>query len=150
MKRFRFALSGLEKIRQVEVDRAYAQLAQSERARREKEQDIMNLNSAIADNTGVLSRQGTLDTVGLTEEARHLGLLCNRREAALERLDRWMGAVETDRLRLAKARKEHQAIERLRERRYLEFVREVLREETRELDEAGALRFQGMRPSRVA
>jgi flagellar export protein FliJ len=142
VKKFRFALSGLEKLRQAGVDRAFAELARSERARLKEEEGIMRLNAAMVENTGVYPRNGRLDGAALAEESRYLGTLRTRRQVALTRLEDWITTVERDRRQLTHARKELKAVERLRERRYLEFVREVLREEGRDLDEAGGVRHQ--------
>jgi flagellar export protein FliJ len=142
VKKFQFALSGLERIRQAEVDRAYAQLAGSERARLKEEEGIMQLESAMVANIGIAPRVGQLDGRALADEARYIGTLRERRAAALGRLDQWIATVERDRVRLARTRTEHKTVERLRERRYLEFVREVLRDERRDMDEAGAVRHE--------
>jgi flagellar export protein FliJ len=142
VRKFRFALSGLEKIRRAEVDRAYAQFAESERARLREEEGIMHLDSAMAASIGFAPRSGQLDGRALADEARYLGTLRERRAVALTRLEQWIATVERDRARLTLTRKEHKAVERLRERRYLEFVSEVLREERRDLDEAGAVRHE--------
>ena len=142
MKRFRFRLSGLERIRRGTVDRAYAQLARSERERRHGEEEIMHWDAAIAEGTGRISRQGRVDAAALANEARDLGTLRDRRHSASQRLEGWISAVEADQQRLSRSRQELKAVERLREQRFLEFVREVLREETREIDEVAAVRHQ--------
>lgn len=139
MRKFHFALSGLERIRQAEVDRAYAQLAESERARLREAEGIMQLDSTMTANIGIAPRAGQLDSRALADEARYLGTLRARRAVALTRLEQWIATVERDRARLTLTRREHKAVERLRERRYLEFVHEVLRDERRDLDEAGAV-----------
>lgn len=142
MKKFRFALQGLERIREAGVDRAQAQLAGSERARRAEEEGLMRLDQDLAAHAGSCPRQGRLDSAALVAEDRYLGALRVRREAALGRLDQWVETVEADRRRLSRARQEHKAVERLRERRYLEFLREVLRDEGRELDEVAGVRHR--------
>lgn len=50
-----------------------------------------------------------------------------REEESLGRLEGLIVALEADQLRLARANEERAAQERQRDRRYLEFVREVLR-----------------------
>ncbi|MBM3318717.1 MAG: flagellar FliJ family protein [Candidatus Eisenbacteria bacterium] len=142
MKKFRFALHGLERIREIEVDRARARLADSERARQAEEEGIMRLDAALAAGAGACPRQGRLDGAALAAEDRYLGALRDRREEAVGRLGAWIRTVESDRRRFTRARQERQAVERLRERRYLEFVQEVLREEGRELDEVAGVRHR--------
>ncbi len=96
----------------------------------------MSLEQEIAATAGESQREGVLDMNILIEEEHYLEDLRRRRSEALERLETWITAVEADRLRLLNVRKEQKAIERLRERRYLEFMREVLRDETQTIDEA--------------
>jgi flagellar export protein FliJ len=136
MKRFRFALEGLEKVRQARVDEAQLALARSEAARRAQEGRIMSLEQEIATTAAESKREGILDMNALLEEEQYIDDLRRQRGEALERLETWITAVEADRQRLLNARKEQKAIERLRERRYLEFMREVMREETQMIDEA--------------
>lgn len=136
VKRFRFALQGLEKVRQARVDAARLALARSERTRREEEERIMSLEQEITATAADAKRDGVLDLNVLLEEEQYIDDLRHRRGEALERLETWIAAVEADRQRLLRARKERKALERLRERRYLEFVREVMRDETQSIDEA--------------
>ena len=136
MKRFRFALHGLEKVRQARVDEARLRLARSEGTKRAEEERIMSLEQEIAATAADSKRDGVLDMNALLEEDRYIDDLRRRRGEALERLETWIAAVEADRQRLRLARKEQKALERLRERRYLEFVREVMRDETQTIDEA--------------
>jgi flagellar protein FliJ len=136
VKRFRFALEGLEKVRQARVDGARLALAKSEAARRAEEERIMSLEQGIATTAAESQREGILDLNALIEEEQYIDDLRRRRGEALERLETWITAVEADRLRLVNARKEQKALERLRERRHLEFLREVMRDETQTIDEA--------------
>ncbi len=101
----------------------------------------MKLEAAMVQERGVARREGRLDAAALVAEDRHIAGLRDQRGAALGRLQRWITAVDRDRRVLLGARQELRALERLRERRYLEFVREVLREEGQALDESGAVRF---------
>jgi flagellar FliJ protein len=141
MKRFRFPLAGLVKVREAKVDGARRELAASERGRQEEEEAIMKLEAAMERERGVARRQGALDPAALAAEDRHVAGLREQRAAARDRLGDWIGAVERDRRRLLEARQELRALERLRERRYLEFVQEVLREESAALDESGTTRY---------
>ncbi len=145
MKRFRFALQGLLKVQEAAVDGRRRQLARSEGACRAEEEGVMNLERRIAQSTGVVPREGELDVSALAAEERHLRLLQRHRADALARLRGWIAAVEEDRRHLVQARRKLEATERLRQRRYLEFVREVLREETREIDDVAGVRHQRAR-----
>ncbi len=136
VRRFRFALQGLEKVRQARVDEARLALARSEETKRAEEVRIMGLEQEMAATAVGSKRDGVLDMNALLEEEQYIDDLRQRRGEALERLETWIAAVEADRQRLLRARKEQKALERLRERRYLEFVREVMRDETQTIDEA--------------
>lgn len=139
VKRFRFALQGLERLRQARVDQGRLVLARSEAARWAEEKRIMSLEREMEETAGASSREGILNTTGLLEEERYVGELRRQREGAQERLAQWITAVEEDRQKLLRARKKHKAIERLRERRYLEFVQEVMRGEGKVIDEAASV-----------
>ena len=138
MRRFRFALQGLEKMRQARVDEARLTLARSQGAQRAEEELIMNLGQEIENTAAEATRDDILDMTELLEEQRYTGELRRRRADALERLEGWIAVVEGDRQRLIKASQEHKALERLRERRYLEFVQDVLREEGQITDEVAS------------
>jgi len=142
MKRFRFALRGLEKVRQSEVDRAYRKLAESERARRSDEEELMALTTALEAGWGQVARTGRVDGAALDAEANYVGLLRHRRAAVEVQLGERIAQVEADRQQLMAARRELKAIERLRERRYLEFLQEVMRDEREQLDDLGGQRHQ--------
>jgi flagellar FliJ protein len=139
VKQFRFPLAGLEKVRQAREDQARLALARSEAAQRAEEDHIMRLEQEMVHTAKASAREGVLNVDELVAEERYLGELRRQRTEALVRLEQWIGAVEQDRQRLLQARKERKALERLRERRYLEFVQEVLREEGQLTDEAGSV-----------
>lgn len=139
VKRFRFALAGLEKVRQARVDTARLVLARTEAAKRVEEERIMRLEQRIEKTVVDSSREGILDVTAVLEEERFVDELKRQREEALTRLDQWIESVDRDRAHLVELRKEAKALERLRERRYLEFVQEVLREEGQLTDEAASV-----------
>ena len=139
MKRFRFRMQGLEKVREAQLDRARLVLARSEAMRRAEEERIMKLEQGVRDTTATATREGVLDMTEVLAEQQYIAALRLQREGALERLESWIATVEQDRQRLLQASKEHKALERLRERRYLEFVQEVLREESQVSDESAAV-----------
>ena len=142
MKKFHFPLRGLEKVREAAVDQARRRLAGSERARQAEEERIMHIDVALTREIGSVPRTGALDIAALLVEERCVDDLHARRHAAIARLQQWIREVEADRARLLAARREARALARLRERRYLEFVREVLRDEGEQIDESGAVRHE--------
>lgn len=139
MKSFRFSLGGLEKVRQAQVDSARLALAASETARGAQEEEIMSLNRSIDETTNASQRDGVLDVDELLVEERFSGAQRRKRDEQLRRLADMIARVEKDRERLTDARKEHRALERLRERRYLEFLQALLREEREQMDEAASV-----------
>ncbi len=145
MKSFRFSLGALEKVRQARVDQARLELARSEAAKQAAEEMIMNLEGEMKGTAARASRDGILDMTAIMEEQAYQDDLRQKREETRERLQQWISQVEEDRQRLMKARKEHKALERLRERRYLEFVQEVLRDENMNSDEAASIADQRQR-----
>jgi flagellar export protein FliJ len=139
VKRFRFALQGLEKLRQARVDEARLALAKSASAQRVEEENIMTIEEQIQNTAAGATREGILDMTEVLEEERYVNDLRRRRTDAFERLGQWIAVVEEDRQRLLKASQEHKALEKLHERRHLEFMREVLREEGHMNDEAASV-----------
>lgn len=145
MKRFQFPLSGLEKVRLARVDQARLVLARSEAAKMTEEEELMKLEGKMKGTAEKASREGVLDMTAIIEEQVYQDDLRRKRDESRERLEQWMAQVESDRQRLMGARKEHKALERLRERRYLEFVQEVLRDENIASDEAASIADQRRR-----
>ena len=139
MKSCRFALSGVEKVRQARVDAAGLALAHSEAAKRAQEDRMMRLEQEMVSTATASSREGVLDVPGLLREEQYVGELRRQRDETLGRIEQWITVVEQDRQELLKARLERKALERLRERRYLEFVKDVLRDENQVTDEAAAV-----------
>jgi len=105
----------------------------------------MKLEGKMKGTAEKASREGVLDMTAIIEEQVYQDDLRRKRDESRERLEQWMAQVESDRQRLMGARKEHKALERLRERRYLEFVQEVLRDENIASDEAASIADQRRR-----
>jgi len=141
VRKFRFSLEGLEKVRQAEVDRAQLALARSAAAKRAEEEFVMGLERDMVSTAMASSREGLLDVTSLLREEEYLGELRRQRAEATGRLEQWIASVETDRQRLLQARMERKALERLRERRYLEFVKDMLRDENEMTDEAAGVLY---------
>ncbi len=145
MRPFRFSLAGLEKVRQAAVDRAELALARSEAAKRAEEGHIMGLEQAMVSAATASSREGVLDVGGLMEEEAYLHQLRRQRSEAMGRLEQWIASVERERQGLLQARRERKALERLRERRYLEFIKDVVRDENDVIDEVASVNHQRAR-----
>jgi len=102
----------------------------------------MDIDTAITREIGSVPPAGTLDIGALLDEERRVRVLHRQRHAAIHRLQSWIREVEEDRQRLLTARREARALARLRERRYLEFVCEVLRDEGERIEESRSIRHE--------
>ncbi|MBP6874844.1 MAG: hypothetical protein KBD56_02095 [Candidatus Eisenbacteria bacterium] len=87
----------------------------------------MKSDRARVRDTQVLEKPAGMPPRGMDE--RTTARLELERRAAVRRIRSLVREVEFDRQKLLAERKDHQAIERLLERRYLEFLCEVLRDE---------------------
>lgn len=135
MKKFRFPLEAVARVRAHEVRREELRLAETGRRRAEAR--------AMRDQ----ARQGLREVlheapVGELVDASDFLHWDERRTRAIEtvergedRLAQWALRFEEDHVGLMRARQREEAVERLRDRRYAEFVRELLRGEQAELDE---------------
>ena len=133
MKRFRFALDGLVRVREQEVREQQIRLANAARAF-ENARRIRDERQALLDRT-LAPRSARLDAAekaALEEDRAALRRQLRRDTQSLELYAQQLRA-EQEELERLNQRKE--AVLNLRERRYLEFVQAVLREEQKEHDE---------------
>lgn len=141
MKKFHFALDGLVRVREHEMhvqearvaSAAHAlQQARDRRAGRGRELEA----HLLARPTGVCVDLHSLRIwdENRVEISRRLG-----REQ--ETVDQWVQRVHAEQHELELAHRRHEAVLKLRERRYLEFMRTLLREEQREADERSGQRL---------
>ena len=147
MRKFRFSLEGVARVRardvrahEVELAKNREALLEAERARNDAASALhLSVSQAPAGTVVHVRRLLELDA----ERRRLAGAL--RREE--ERLMGSSQAVESQRGRLLEARREAKAVEMLRGRRYLEFLQAVRHEEQKATDEvAGRI----VRESRAA
>jgi flagellar protein FliJ len=138
LRKFRFPLEGVARIRDMalrerEIDLARAQetMHQAEEARRLRELEMKQSLRAAPRGTVVHVRQ----LLEQDTELRRLRVQLRRQEQVLAAAS---VRVDEGRGRVVEARREAEAVEKLRQRRYQEFLREVLREEQKVTDEAAA------------
>jgi flagellar biosynthesis chaperone FliJ len=133
MKRFRFALDGLIRVREQEVRDQQIRLAGAarfqEEARRRRDERIALLSRTMLPAS---VRVDIAEMAALEEDRAALRRQLRRDEETL--------ALCTERLREEQRRLEHanqrkEAVVELRQRRYLEFMRQVMRNEQKEHDE---------------
>ena len=140
MKRFRFRLEGLLRLRKVEEDQCLQKLRTQQYALADAEarqREITAERGRIVESLRRLER-GQLEMDEILRHRRYLIALENRgREISAEAIRRQ--ADVTDAQRVAhRAIRERQLVERLRERRREEHGEHVRREEIRDLDEIGS------------
>ena len=142
MRKFRFPLEGVARVRglavrqrEVGLAQALEALAQAEEARRRQEEEIRGSLRSAPRGSVVHVRQ-------LLEQDRHLRQLRAQLARVKEREALGEAGVAEERTRLMEARRHAEAVEKLRARRYEEFLREVLREEQKGTDEVAARRVR--------
>lgn len=133
MKRFRFALDGLVRVREQEVRDQQIRLANAARAF-ENARRIRDERQALLDRTlaPASARLDPAEKAALEEDRAALRRQLRRDTQSLELYAQQLRA-EQEELERLNQRKE--AVLNLRERRYLDFVQAVLREEQKEHDE---------------
>ena len=137
MKRFRFKLEELLRIRRVEEKRQLQELRKQQSSLLAKQSELDSLESERALQIDRLRALGSgplpMETIFLHQ--RYLNALHNQsthRQAEFERIE-----VEARQARetASTAARDRKAVERLRERRYEEFLAKARRSEVLELDE---------------
>lgn len=143
MARFRFSLDGLLKLRRIEEDRAKSAFLFRLRSCRLIEGEIAEIarRREEAKARCLETPGGTLDIEELLRARRFINVLFGQIEEKRAELGRLRPAVEEARGAYRKAAVRRKAIERLREKRKAEFLREEDRREARALDEVGGSRF---------
>jgi flagellar protein FliJ len=138
MRKFRFPLEGVSRVRELKVQSCQADLAKTlqelEAAEKERQKTEQELRRSIqgAPKGLVVQVQHLLE-----QDARLRQLQAEARRQE-EGLAEGRTQADLDRGRLADARKGVKAVEKIRERRYVEFVRAVVREEQKFTDEVAA------------
>ncbi len=142
MKKFRFPLEAAARVRDLAVREREIELAGALREKEAAELARRRSEESWRRSLG-RARPGTVvDVRELLErdaERRRLRAVLGHDE---ERFRRSGDTVDSERSRLLTARRDAQAVEKLRERRYVEFLRAVLREEQKATDETASRRDQ--------
>lgn len=141
MKRFRFPLEGVSKVRETEVKAREATLARAQRGLAEAGETQRRLVDAMRQSLRTRPAGAVVDVSDLLEVERERERIRGALIQQDEKLRGWLREVETERDQLLEAKRRAEAVEKLRERRYLEFIQQVLREEQGQTDEvAGRMR----------
>ena len=129
-------MDGLVRVREQEVRDQQRRVASAARAhedakqRRDARRTLMERTVA-----GAADRFDPAERTAIEEDRAALRRQLRRDE---ETLSLWAEQLRQEQVRLEQVNKRKEAVLKLRERRYLEFVREVLRSEQKEHDEIAA------------
>lgn len=135
MQKFRFALEGLERVRRQEVRGEEIRLAERLRSERTVRAERERVWGILSDSDAERPDNDPV-ALGIWEARRQwLRQEIVRMEVELERA---ANATLLQRRKLEEAERRRKVVERLRERQTLDYVRELLREEQKELDEVAA------------
>lgn len=137
MRRFRFRLERVLSMRRLRAQMLQQRVAVARAALRAAEQQLIAATAAYRDASDSLCQQEAAGvTAGLLRHGRlHLGHLAETVAAGEGAVKAAQAALQTALHDLAKAQQAEKALERLRERRWLEYRREALKREQAQLDE---------------
>jgi flagellar export protein FliJ len=137
-------LEGLRKVREETARQKALELAQHRRAAHDAHESARQAGEETREGEKRIREGFTGRTSGweLKQGEIHLMDLRKRQSASENRHAEETQAAERARGRLQAAEREREAIDRLRDRRYVEFLKAVLREEQQGTDEAAAEQFR--------
>ena len=139
MKRFRFSLEKVLKLRTQEQEQAKRALAQAmavEASARQALEDVRARLQQRASEAGALERAG-LSVFEFANFRHYVAFLQGEEKRYAEELARAEQMTQKRRLALLEARRREKALEKLKERRLEQYQQESLRHEQKELDEYG-------------
>jgi len=145
MRKFRFPLEGVARVREVAVREREVGLARAQEELRQAEEAVRRTRDSMRRSLETAPHGAMVQVRLLLEQDHRLRALRHRFQGEAEERNRSAAGVETQRLGLVDARREAEAVEKLRARRYQDFLREVLREEQKGTDEVAARRVRERR-----
>lgn len=138
MRKFRFPLEGAARVRELRVKACQADLARTQLDLQRAEEEQRSAEDRIRRSMEGAPQGMMVQVRHLVERDNRLRRLEEDARAKEENLKRTITEVEEGRARLVEARRGARAVEKIRERRYVEFVRAVLGEEQKTTDEAAS------------
>lgn len=144
MKKFQFGLEGVARVRKHELTTRQTALAEASRELQAAEETRTRLVAVLKETLEHSPRGSVVDIRALLTLERERESL--RRQLLREnlRVEQSLDRVERERRHLLESKRRSEAVEQLRQTRYAEFVREVLRDEQKATDEvAGQRRLRG-------
>ncbi len=139
-KRFKFRLATVLKIRKQREDAAKRVVADRLREVGQVQGEIDSLQDQILRELGMFRESHATGRIDVTQIARHRHWLIHLDQGVMlarTRLGELQDQLSGDRAALAEARKQVRVLEKLEERQYERYMKDLNRAETRELDEIG-------------
>jgi flagellar FliJ protein len=140
VKRFRFSLEKVLRLRAQETEQAKRALAQAMGAEAAAAEALSEARETLQHRTAEATAQERAGLVAAEFGAlrNYLIFLQRQVEAAEAALGAAKALTQQRRLELLRARRRERALEKLRERRFAQYQLEAMREEQKELDEYGS------------
>ncbi len=138
MRKFSFALEGAARVRELRVRACQAELARTELELQAAEEESRQAGEAVRRSMQSAPQGMMVQVHHLLERDDRLRRLKADARVKEENLKRNLTEVEEGRARLVEARRGAKAVEKIRERRYIEFLRAVLSDEQKTTDEAAS------------
>ncbi|MBU1701720.1 MAG: flagellar FliJ family protein [Candidatus Eisenbacteria bacterium] len=144
MKRFRFPLSGVQRVREEETKGEQRKLAHHHRVESQAREKLEDAKKAEGKGMETARRQLTQQDNAweVHQGRRHLEDLQYQRRTAAQGVTDSEKRTGQARQEFQEAERREKILERLRDRRYSEFVRFILRDEQKEMDEFASQQFR--------
>ena len=138
MRKFQFPLDGVRRLRTLEVRRHEVELARAREALAQAESARERTTERLAATLKSAPRGRIVHVRQALDHDEQLRGLRHELEQHGRCLADGSARVETQRTRLIEARRGKEAVEKLRERRYIEFLQAVLKEDQKIHDEVAS------------
>ncbi len=138
MRKFRFPLEGAARVRELHVKTCQADLARTQLESKEAEEESRLAEEAIRRSVQSAPQGMMVQVQHLVERDNRLRRLKADARMKEENLKRTLTEVEEGRARLVEARRGARAVDKIRERRYVEFLKAVLSDEQKMTDETAS------------
>lgn len=135
MRKFHFALDGLVRVREHEVRVQRARVASAAKALQQARDRSETRQHELHVHLGARPGGARLDLESLRVWDENRAEICRRMEREMETVELWAKRLQEEQHELELTHRRQEAVLKLRERRYVEFMRALLREEQQEVDE---------------
>ncbi len=143
MRKFSFPLEGAARVRELRVKSCQAELARTQLESKEAEEESRLAEEAIRRSVQSAPQGMMVQVQHLVERDNCMRRLKADARMKEENLKRTLTEVEEGRARLVEARRGARAVEKIRERRYVEFLKAVLSDEQKMTDETASRSHRG-------